>query len=195
MFRENWFWSYGPKCIDFVKIVCVFYGSCKKYIDGKGNPFQFSEIQKFRHRYFGCCCRPSSWKSSLHIWTESGPLPVIIFFWCFGIYLEANIGEYFSKNSMFKKNVFHHFPSFMPKIEAEHQSQFWWKICFFDFLKFGLSDFLHIAQLEDHKGWLGWRFHVDCISGSGLMFLDPKIQVPILVFRFSRVWVVRFSSY
>ena len=46
------------------------------------------------------------------------------------------------------------------------------------------------SQVEDHKGWLEWRFQVDCIFGSGLMVLGPKIWVPILVFRFSRVWVV-----
>ena len=51
------------------------------------------------------------------------------------------------------------------------------------------------SQLEDHKGWLEWRFQVDCIFGFGLMVLGPKIWVPILVFRFSRVWVVGFAPY
>ena len=49
------------------------------------------------------------------------------------------------------------------------------------------------SQLEDHKGWLEWRFQVDCIFGSGLMVLGPRIWVPIMVFRFSRVWVVEFA--
>ena len=51
------------------------------------------------------------------------------------------------------------------------------------------------SQLEDHKGWLEWRFQVDCIFGSGLMVLGPKIWVPILVFRFSQDWVVGFAPY
>ena len=78
---------------------------------------------------------------------------------------------------------------FTLKIESEHRnrkkSQFW----FFDFLEFGSSDFLHIAQ-----GLLQWRFHVDCIFGSEVMTLGPKIQVPKLVFRFSQVRFVRFHS-
>ena len=51
------------------------------------------------------------------------------------------------------------------------------------------------SQLEDRKGCLKWRYHVDYISSSWLMVLGPKIWVPILVFRFSRVWVVGFASY
>ena len=64
------------------------------------------------------------------------------------------------------------------------------------FLSLGRPIFfiLH-SKLEDHKGLLQWRFHVDCIFGSEVMALGPKIQVPKLVFRFSQVRFVRFHSY
>ena len=41
--------------------------------------------------------------------------------------------------------VFHHLRSFMPKIEAEYQSQFRWKIWFFEYLEFGKVD--HVETL------------------------------------------------